>query len=267
MPFLLAVFGHAAFVLRQGCPHDLVDGPRRALGGESYAKRDKYREPPVPQEVVTIAETLAYQQDDDEPLLDVAGQRVPRVRRAADELEEETGDRGWQYLDVHDLRRTWGTYLLEQGAIPSVVMSFGGRERLETTFGAASLSRRGGDSRVRGSSTSSRAAPRARRWSSRYDAAGLSPYSGLILSVTETDTNLLYTTYTYEHYPSHRRVKERLRDLKRDDESFNDLLDRLSRSEKDVEAIAESIPSVDEKEIEQMDEARERLNESLEDRR
>ncbi|MUV50212.1 antitoxin VapB family protein [Haloarcula sp. CBA1122] len=62
-------------------------------------------------------------------------------------------------------------------------------------------------------------------------------------------------------------VKERLRDLKRDDESFNDLLDRLSRSEKDVEAIAESLPSVDEKEIEQMDEARERLNESLEDRR
>jgi predicted CopG family antitoxin len=32
-------------------------------------------------------------------------------------------------------------------------------------------------------------------------------------------------------------VKERLRDLKRDDETFNDLLDRLSRSEKDVEAI------------------------------
>ncbi|KAA9408093.1 hypothetical protein Har1131_15200 [Haloarcula sp. CBA1131] len=62
-------------------------------------------------------------------------------------------------------------------------------------------------------------------------------------------------------------VKERLRDLKRDDESFNDLLDRLSRSEKDVEAIAESLPSVDEKEIEQMDKARERLNESLEDRR
>ena len=40
-------------------------------------------------------------------------------------------------------------------------------------------------------------------------------------------------------------VKERLRDLKRDDESFNDLLDRLSRREKDVEAIAESRPPVD----------------------
>jgi predicted CopG family antitoxin len=62
-------------------------------------------------------------------------------------------------------------------------------------------------------------------------------------------------------------VKERLRDLKRDDESFNDLLDRLSRSEKDVEAIAESLPSFDDEERQRMDEARERLNESLADRR
>lgn len=62
-------------------------------------------------------------------------------------------------------------------------------------------------------------------------------------------------------------VKERLRDLKRDDESFNDLLERLSRTEKDVEQIAESLPPTDEEDIEEMDRARERLNESLEDRR
>ena len=62
-------------------------------------------------------------------------------------------------------------------------------------------------------------------------------------------------------------VKERLRDLKRDDESFNDLLDRLSRTEKDVEQIAESLPSVGEEEIEQMDRARRRLSDSLENRR
>jgi len=62
-------------------------------------------------------------------------------------------------------------------------------------------------------------------------------------------------------------VKERLRDLKRDDESFNDLLDRLSRTEKDVEQIAESLPSVDQEEREQMDRARDRLNDSLEERR
>jgi len=62
-------------------------------------------------------------------------------------------------------------------------------------------------------------------------------------------------------------VKERLRDLKRDDESFNDLLERLSRTEKDVEEIAESLPSLDEEKVTRMDEARDRLNESLEDRR
>jgi len=62
-------------------------------------------------------------------------------------------------------------------------------------------------------------------------------------------------------------VKERLRDLKREDESFNDLLDRLSRTEKDVEAIAQSLPPVDESDVEQMDEARDRLNDSLENRR
>jgi predicted CopG family antitoxin len=62
-------------------------------------------------------------------------------------------------------------------------------------------------------------------------------------------------------------VKERLRDLKRDDESFNDLLDRLSRTEKDVEQIAESLPSVDQEDIERMDRARSRLNDSLEGRR
>jgi predicted CopG family antitoxin len=62
-------------------------------------------------------------------------------------------------------------------------------------------------------------------------------------------------------------VKERLRDLKRDDESFSDLLDRLSRIKKDVEQIAESLPSVDEEEREQMDRARSRLNTSLENRR
>jgi integrase len=100
---------------------------------ESNAKGDKYREPPVPGEVVTIAETLAYQQDDDELLIDVAGSTVYRwVRRAADRIEADTEDQGWAFLDVHDLRRTWGTYLLEQGVIPSVVMAWGGWEDWET---------------------------------------------------------------------------------------------------------------------------------------
>lgn len=62
-------------------------------------------------------------------------------------------------------------------------------------------------------------------------------------------------------------VKERLRDLKRDDESLNDLLDRLSRTETDVEAIAASLLPLDDEELEQMANARDRLNNSLAQRR
>ena len=62
-------------------------------------------------------------------------------------------------------------------------------------------------------------------------------------------------------------VKERLRDLKRDDESFNDLLDRLSRTEKDVEAIAESLSDINDGSLgERMDDAHDELSESLEKR-
>ncbi|WP_238378585.1 hypothetical protein [Haloarcula rubripromontorii] len=78
-------------------PQDFVDRPTgdHIRVWESYAKQDKYRELPVPKGVVTIAETLAYQQDDDDPLLDIAGSTVYRwVRRTADVLEEDTGDKG-----------------------------------------------------------------------------------------------------------------------------------------------------------------------------
>ena len=60
-------------------------------------------------------------------------------------------------------------------------------------------------------------------------------------------------------------VKERLRDLKRDDESFNDLLDRLSRSEKDVEAMAGFLSEFDDGDLEEdMQETHDELSESLE---
>ena len=110
-------------------PDDLVEGPtgKHVRIWEDYAKRDHYREPPIPETVDAIATTLAFDQDDDEPLIDVDGTTVYRwVQKAAAELEEETGDEGWSFVDVHDLRRTWGTYLLEQGVLPSVVMAWGG---------------------------------------------------------------------------------------------------------------------------------------------
>ncbi|WP_276298855.1 DUF7557 family protein [Halorussus lipolyticus] len=63
-------------------------------------------------------------------------------------------------------------------------------------------------------------------------------------------------------------VKERLRDLKRDDESFNDLLDRLSRSEKDVEEMAGFLSEFDDGGLrENVRDTHEELNESLSGRR
>jgi predicted CopG family antitoxin len=63
-------------------------------------------------------------------------------------------------------------------------------------------------------------------------------------------------------------VKERLRALKRDEESFDDLLDRLSRREKDLEEIAGCLAFADQDgTLEQrMDEAHEELSESLDGR-
>lgn len=100
---------------------------------QDYAKREHYREPPVPDEVSNIVDTLAYDMEPDEPIVDVDGSTVYRwVQRAAERLRAETADEGWAYLDVHDLRRTWGTSLLEQGVLPTVVMSWGGWEDWET---------------------------------------------------------------------------------------------------------------------------------------
>lgn len=60
-------------------------------------------------------------------------------------------------------------------------------------------------------------------------------------------------------------VKERLRDLKRNDESFDDLLDRLSRTEKHVEEIAANLSDINDGDLEaRMQEAHDELNESLE---
>jgi integrase len=118
-------------------PADLVDGPTGAhiRVWEDVAKRDKYREPPAPDDLATTIQ--AYSDvggvDADEPLVDRRPKTVYRwVRRAAERRQAATNDAGWQFVGPHDLRRTWGTYLLEQGVLPSVVMEWGGWEDWET---------------------------------------------------------------------------------------------------------------------------------------
>lgn len=81
----------------------------------------------VPATLAARIDALGDARAPDEPVVDRTGKTVYRwVTGAAAELAAATGDDGWHDLDVHDLRRTWGTHLLEQGVLPTVVMDWGG---------------------------------------------------------------------------------------------------------------------------------------------
>ena len=102
---------------------------------EDQAKRDKYRESPIPQDLADQIRMIPEFRDQyvDDPTLDVTGKTLNRwVKRAAQELYAETGDEAWTYVTFHDLRRTWGTRMLEAGVLPSVVMWHGGWDDWET---------------------------------------------------------------------------------------------------------------------------------------
>jgi len=62
-------------------------------------------------------------------------------------------------------------------------------------------------------------------------------------------------------------TKDRLERLKREGESFDELLDRLSRGEKDIEAMAGSFDRPEDEGLsESVSQAHNELNQSLEDR-
>jgi integrase len=115
---------------------DVLNGPDGFVRvWENYAKQEKYREAPIPDDLESVVtSSLQYERDGDEQLVDVDGSTVYRwVRRAAERLQAQTDDRGWSFLDVHDLRRTWGGQLLwNYGLLPSSVMAMGGWSDWET---------------------------------------------------------------------------------------------------------------------------------------
>jgi len=116
-------------------PPDLVEtdvGPRLRVW---HGKGDKHREVPVPGDLKTGIQTLDDLRDDsaDTPVVDVSRRTVERwVSRAAEQMQAETDDVGWSYLGPHDLRRTWGTLLVESGVEPGMIMTWGGWEDWET---------------------------------------------------------------------------------------------------------------------------------------
>lgn len=116
-------------------PPDLVRtdvGPRvRVWRG----KGEKHREVPTPGDLATSIETLADLRDEaaDVPVVDKSTRTIERwVKHGAEEILAETGDVGWRYLGPHDLRRTWGTLLVEAGVEPGMIMTWGGWDDWET---------------------------------------------------------------------------------------------------------------------------------------
>jgi len=103
---------------------------------ENTAKMDKYRETPIPRDLADRIGMIPEYRDGidvDDAVLDVTGRTLNRwVKRAGEQLYSETSDEGWLEVTYHDLRRTWGVRMLEQGVLPSVVMLHGGWEDWDT---------------------------------------------------------------------------------------------------------------------------------------
>jgi len=105
--------------------HDVV-GARLEVEAE-VSKTSQSREVPLPSELkyAIRAHTDGYAPD--ELIVDVTTRTVERwVSRAAERCQAETENNRWAYLGPHDLRRTWGTQLVEQDVEPGLIMSWGG---------------------------------------------------------------------------------------------------------------------------------------------
>ncbi|USZ72673.1 tyrosine-type recombinase/integrase [Natronosalvus halobius] len=91
-------------------PEDVVDTDAGTVLRVWHGKGNKFRETPVPRDLATTIRTVADVRDssNEKPLLEISTTRSLRrwVSRTARELHQVTGDDGWLYLGVHDLRRT-----------------------------------------------------------------------------------------------------------------------------------------------------------------
>ncbi|MFC7114292.1 tyrosine-type recombinase/integrase [Natronoarchaeum sp. GCM10025703] len=117
-------------------PEDVVDTDAGTVLRVWHGKGDQYRETPVPRDLATTIRTIDDVRDAsaNSSLLDVTSTRSLRrwIQNAADRLQDETGDEGWDHLGFHDLRRTWATALASADVDALLVCDWGGWNDLET---------------------------------------------------------------------------------------------------------------------------------------
>lgn len=117
-------------------PEDVVDTDAGTmLRVWESAKTKKYRETPMPPNLATTIRTVGdvRQEDADVPIVSVTTRTLRRwVERATETLLDETGDPGWEFVGMHDLRRTWATSLKSSDVDAMVVCDWGGWDDLET---------------------------------------------------------------------------------------------------------------------------------------
>lgn len=112
------------------CPQDVQPTPQGVyFVSIRSGKGDKYRQTPMPLTTATRVETYADAAGllDDDPVLDTTTRSIRRwVDRAGKECYAETGDPDWTYVSPHDLRRSWGQNMRENGVEPGLLMEYGG---------------------------------------------------------------------------------------------------------------------------------------------
>lgn len=115
--------------------NDVVEGPSGTMLRVWKGKGNKYRETPLPQQVETTIKIYAEQRPES-----FDAKLVPRktrtlrkwVTQASDRVRAATGDEGWRFVSPHDLRRSWGTLLVQENVEHGLIMEWGGWESWQT---------------------------------------------------------------------------------------------------------------------------------------
>jgi hypothetical protein len=104
------------------------------VGRIQRGKGDKYRETSLTYSLAATinADTDVRDGGPDDSLISRTTRTVRDwVTTIGERLAADTGDEGWTSVEPHDLRRTWGTLLVDE-AEPGLVMEWGSREDWET---------------------------------------------------------------------------------------------------------------------------------------